>query len=603
MTEDEQGRPANAPWVTAIHRSETDYKPIGSGFVVDSQRILTCAHVVKAMQDKSETIWIAFPKSEEIGPRRIRVTHVSAPVHAQIQDVAVLHIEESLPSTLIARLRCPTGSDLVGGDWWSFGFPEGQWIGNSAAGQIGEDLSYGWIRLDTDSRYPVKPGYSGAALWSPQYSAVVGLVGQASGVNGDACAFTLFEANRSLPDQKLRSLAEWSIEVAGEAALSAWGWKLAEDPEAGRHWRPRARGVTVDTERGFRFRGRKAALTRIVNWMGESQQRKALVVTGSPGVGKSAVLGRVVTTADAAITASLPGEDDAVRAPIGSIACAVHAKGKSALDIAQEISRAASAPLPARVEDLPAALHDALESHDTSQFIIVIDALDEAISTEEARIAITHIILPIVETCTALGARVLVGSRTRDDAGNILSNFGPAAEVIDLDDSKYFNEEDLSEYARATLTLEGGERPENPYASEYVARSVAKRIAELSERNFLVAGLVARTHGLYDTVAVSPSDVAFTPTVSAALREYLSRLPKVGDVRAEEVLAALAYAEAPGFSLDLWATVVAALSGVHLGKASLRIFPDPPPLISLSRQAMSVMLGSIGFFTKHSTTH
>ncbi|MFJ7293295.1 AAA family ATPase [Streptomyces collinus] len=328
----------------------------------------------------------------------------------------------------------------------------------------------------------------------------------------------------------------------------------------------------MDSERGFRFRGRAAALTRIVNWMGSEVARRVLIVTGSPGVGKSAVLGRIVTTADAEIAASLPAEDDAVRAPIGSIACAVHAKGKTALDVATEIARAASASIPARVEDLPSAIRAALEEREVQQFIIVIDALDEAVSPEESRSVATHITLPLAETCSDFGVRVLVGSRSRDDHGGLIEVFEPAAEIIDLDSEEYFQETDLAAYARATLLLLGSERPGNPYSNPEVAEPVADRIAELSERNFLVAGLVARTHGLYDTEAVRPEDVHFTPTVGAALKEYLYRLPHLGTVKAQDALAALAYSEAPGFSLELWVTSIAAISGAPITQAQLKTF-------------------------------
>ena len=86
-----------------------------------------------------------------------------------------------------------------------------------------------------------------------------------------------------------------------------------------------------------------------------------LVITGSPGVGKSAVLGRVVTTADAAIRAALPPGDQRVRASVGSVGCAVHAKAKTALEVAEEIARAASARLPGQTEDLAPAIREALD--------------------------------------------------------------------------------------------------------------------------------------------------------------------------------------------------------------------------------------------------
>src|SRR5690606_35574349 len=142
--------------------------------------------------------------------------------------------------------------------------------------------------LETESRYVVTPGFSGTGIWSPRYEAVVGLVGQArSGGEraGDALAVTLHQIDRELPAARLAALAAWTVVMAGESALAAWGWTLAEDPEAGRHWRPRARGVAVDSEAGWRFRGRTAALSRLVEWLdGPAPGGRTLVVTGSPGV-------------------------------------------------------------------------------------------------------------------------------------------------------------------------------------------------------------------------------------------------------------------------------------------------------------------------------
>src|SRR5262249_33585964 len=168
---------------------------------------------------------------------------------------------------------------------------------SAAHGQVGAALAYGWMRLDAGSRYLVEQGFSGGGLWSPEYAAVVGLVGQARLAGdraGDGRALTLRQIVSWVPGQRLGELTGWSGWGSGEAA--AWGWGLTDDPEAARHWRPRARGVSVDTERGYRFRGRTVALTEIVSWLDRSApDRRVLVVTGSPGVGKSAGRGRGVT--------------------------------------------------------------------------------------------------------------------------------------------------------------------------------------------------------------------------------------------------------------------------------------------------------------------
>ena len=251
---------------------------------------------------------------------------------------------------------------------------------------MGASLSYGWVRLDTSSRYLIRPGFSGGGLWSPDYQAVVGIVGQAH-ANGDGRAITLHQADLDFPDLKLAALASWSAEAAGEVALTQWGWTLARDPEGVRHWRPRARGVSIDSERGWRFRGRTAALTRIVVLAGP--RRAGPAGAGGhrvPGGGQvrgagpdrhhrrrrlSARRCRLVMTA--------------VRASVGSVGCAVHAKGKTALEVAEEIARAASAALPGEPEDLAPAIRDALSERGGSRFNVIIDALDEAASPAQAR--------------------------------------------------------------------------------------------------------------------------------------------------------------------------------------------------------------------------
>jgi len=130
------------------------------------------------------------------------------------------------------------------------------------------------------------------------------------------------------------------------------------------------------------------------------------------------VLGRIVTTADAAIRASLPPGDRAVRASVGSVDCAVHAKAKTALEVAEEIARAASARLPKDTGDLAPAIRETLDEHGGRRFNVIFDALDEAASPEQARAIIDQVALPLAETCSDAGVQVVVGTRRRDDGGN-----------------------------------------------------------------------------------------------------------------------------------------------------------------------------------------
>ena len=277
-------------------------------------------------------------------------------------------------------------------------------------------------------------------------------------------------------------------------------------------------------------------------------------------------------TADADAVHEIPASDTAIRAKGGSVACAVHAKGQTALQIATQIAKAASAALPERLDDFAPALRDTMTERAGTRFNVVIDALDEAATAAEARLVVSKVILPLAETCAEIGAQVIVGSRRSDGDGDLLGAFGGAARLIDLDKPEFSAEEDLAAYALATLQLAGDERPGNPYADDEAAATVAQRIAALSDGNFLVAGLTARTHGLYDETPADPAALSFSPKVDDAMREYLKRIPAVGDVSAETLLTALAFAESPGLPVSLWRVAVRALGSGDVTEATLLEF-------------------------------
>lgn len=575
MSAGERVHPDVDAWVAAIHATQGDYEPLGSGIVIDDHRVLTCAHVVESLA--REKPWVAFPKAvDDIPEARRLVERVVLPDdRTPVKDLAILVLSQPLPAGVThAPLRCPEPTAMVTKRWWAFGFPAGDPLGNSADGQVGSSLSSGWIRLDTASRYRLERGFSGGGLWSPDYQAVVAIISHFDAARGDGRAITLHQADQWFPGQDLRTLAEqYAATAAGPLALAAWGWSLQGDSEATRHWRPRARGVSVDSERGYRFRGRTAALRAITSWLDrQSTDRRVLVVTGAPGAGKSAILGRIVTTADKGAVRELPAGDTAVRATAGSVACAVHAKGQTALEIAQQIAKAASAVIPDRIEDFPAALRDVLTERTGSRFNVIIDALDEAVTPGEARAVITKVILPLAETCADIGAQIAVGTRRADTDGGLLAAFGAAASLIDLDTPAYFAPEDLVAYARAVLQRDGHEHAGNPYADDKVAAPVAERIASLSNGNFLVAGLTAYSHALYDQIPADPARVHFSPKVDVAMRDYLSRIQDVAGVSAQALLLALAYAESPGLPVSLWRTAVRALGFGDVAETVLRRF-------------------------------
>ncbi|WP_346228560.1 AAA family ATPase, partial [Microbispora maris] len=530
--------------------------------VLDRHRILTCAHVALP----ADALWVSFPLSDGDFLERRRVTSIKVPeaMQLEIADVAVLYLEEEIPAGVVpAPLRRPRGVDCPGIPWWAYGFAGSDPHGNSTQGNIGDLSAYGYIRLDSESRHHVEDGFSGAGVWSPDYQAVIGMVSQAD-YRGDGRGITLYQIDRWLPDEEITALTNWTVEQSDNVALAAWGWELSKDPEADRHWRPRARGVTQNGEPGHHFRGRERELRIIVEWLRKNTaERRVLVVTGDPGVGKSALLGQIVTTADPSARAQLPQEYKGIFAPLGSVACAVHARGKTALEVASEIARTASAPLPQEITDLAPAIRHVLEERDAPNFNVIIDALDEATTPIEARAIVSGVALPLMETCADIGARVVVGTRRRDEGGELLTEFAGQCEIVDLNDVSTLD--DLTSYATEVLQ----QRPDSPYLDAKVARPVAEQIARAAGDNFLIAGLVARDHSLHDPVAATPETLSFSTTIGSVLRAYVARLVPVAGVPAATVLTALAFAEAPGLSADLWSTAIAALGGRKVPAAAL----------------------------------
>lgn len=195
-------------WVASVHAGERDLAPLGPAVVVDARRVLTCAHVVLDGKMHRQPLWVSFPKSDLAGDEWRLVESVDWAFEPPVTDVAVLVLDRDIPAGVeAAPLLFPAPGYLEGSHWWAFGFPYSDFlgqcdpVGDCADGLVGAALARGWVRLDTGSRYLVRPGFSGGGLWSPDYGAVVGIVGQAH-ENGDGRAITLHRVDQVLPGQK-----------------------------------------------------------------------------------------------------------------------------------------------------------------------------------------------------------------------------------------------------------------------------------------------------------------------------------------------------------------------------------------------------------------
>jgi WD40 repeat protein len=323
------------------------------------------------------------------------------------------------------------------------------------------------------------------------------------------------------------------------------------------HWGPRSRGVQLEGQQGWFFTGRTRALRELVSWLGQDD-RRARVVIGGPGSGKSAVLSRLVTLADSAYRARAPlaAIPEETVPPVGSVDAAVLAKGKTLIQVVTELADALGLPAPPDDAAAPMLVHAI--SHREGRTVVVIDAVDEA---AEPRALVQELLVPLAQAAHSgvANLRLLVG--TRPDWHR---HFGSAALLIDLDAPNYLQVEDLTQYVTTLLTsldLPGGR---GYHDHPKVAGMVAAAVAATAQPSFLIGRLVAESLRSRDDlvdVARAGWQEAFPATVGAAFDDYLARFGE-DEQRVRDLLTPLAYAQGAGLPWDgLWAPLASALSG------------------------------------------
>ncbi|MFE6621388.1 caspase family protein [Streptomyces sp. NPDC057740] len=332
------------------------------------------------------------------------------------------------------------------------------------------------------------------------------------------------------------------------------------------HFDPRGRGVEHAGEKGDYFTGRTAAFTELSGWLrADRHDRKARVVTGDPGSGKSALLGRFLALTDPDHPSRGPAAGTAADAlpPAGLTVVPLHARRASAEELAADLADALHLPGADRDELLQAL------GQRTEPVTVLVDALDEAgtvgDATEGFRIA-----RELLQPLTALPAvRLIVGTRRP-----LITALGRAVEVIDLDQPRYIRPGDVADYARDLLLDAHDPDSLSPYRDKRaLAEVVATGIAGRAGTSFLVARMTARAlvHG---QITIDPDRPGWQQTLPSdagqAFAAYLARFgahrPKV-----ERLMRPLAYAQGAGLPWStLWAPLVEALSGVPCSQDDLQ---------------------------------
>ena len=526
-----------------------DGRRAGSAVLVSSRYLVTAAHVLQR-QDPDTLAWVAveqveleFPGQGPGGqPGRAAAARVDlGPAGAGV-DVAVLDLGEDRPGWLPAPVRVwpaarPPGRVQVFGYPLAEGPLNGVWRQFTVAGPA----TAGAVQLDWAGDAGTFPGHSGGPVIDAAGHALAGILVEGS--------------ERGRFD---RFVPVTLIARVWPGLPRPWLMAGADPGEARGHFTRRARGQRSAARGGDLFRGRTAALDRIRGWLtAEEPPGQALVITGQPGAGKSAVLARAALS---------------VEAGHGGPGLAFHARAATIGDFLTALADLTGIDTPGSVDELVTGLAGLPGQ---SPAPVVLDALDEAASDRDRR----QIAEALAELAVLPGLRVAVATRTMAAGnpfapGGLLPSLGVATNdddnLIDLDSDTYFDPGGLREFAAALLAQDGMDRPGPPGTAwtQYRARPgvcgrLAAMIAERAGRNFLVAAMAAvplsTARAMTDPAAKGFDPAGIPSGVGEALSKYLDRLPDQRRERDRELLTALAYARGAGLDDPAWLAFAAAL--------------------------------------------
>lgn len=163
--------------------------PVGVGFIVDDEIVLTCASVVYAALGLTEgaqlpegaAITVDFPLlPHSDGDSRVRTSSIMELFPYQgsgAGDFAVLRLDEPVPQASPVRLA------KVDSVWnhqaSAFGLPDGHPAGVWHTGLLKAPQTGGWVQMNphrTHTGYSVSKGFNGGPVWDETLGAAVGMM-------------------------------------------------------------------------------------------------------------------------------------------------------------------------------------------------------------------------------------------------------------------------------------------------------------------------------------------------------------------------------------------------------------------------------------------
>ncbi len=222
-------------------------------------------------------------------------------------------------------------------------------------------------------------------------------------------------------------------------------------------------GATGEQDGGL-FTGRHAELVRLAEWLGAGPAAARLqVVTGSPGAGKSALLGvvlRAVHPGMGSTTESVPELAALSRAAIAP-PLTVHARQRTLAEIVDSLTRQAGAHAGGWTdradgpEGDPRRLVDILSRGSGSPPVLVVDALDEA---RDAAALVHDLLIPLTTLTRPDGrplCRLLLAARDEEPCSDLIATARADGSLIDLDETgRQTLSTDLAKYVTKLLDRE-----------------------------------------------------------------------------------------------------------------------------------------------------
>lgn len=378
------------------------------------------------------------------------------------------------------------------------------------------------------------------------------------------CAKKLMPTDISTPECKSGGLGQRFIpnprhraNLPGEN-VEERQWRLSRS-EAASHFELAARGIEVG-EKGWFFSGRRRLLAELVAWLSAAEMGLR-IVTGPPGAGKSAVMGRLATLSDPqfrqeALDAGVVRNGEDVLPPAGVIDVAVHAKGKTLDDCARALAKGLGVKVGQDATvDIERLVTDIGKLG--RKITLMIDALDEVAGGSGVAIA-SRLIVPLgalprikVLVGTRRSLDGAIGSKDEDRHDRLVAGFGADAIIDDLADEPETHD-DVASYVRRRLESSERHRGDRP---EKIA-DAADRVATRADGVFLYARIVSRTLQDQDRL-----DGELPATALEAFEQDL-RVRFEGNERlVDDLLGALAWGEGKGLTRRVWPIVANALVG------------------------------------------